>query len=476
MAEESQDKAQTFHIEEGKSPVLYDETFDDPDNPLNWPYWLKIYIALLMALLGFLAQFCSSLINPGYVTMSKDLGITIEQSSYCTTVFIVFSGIAPMFVVPYGNVYGRRILFVVFSFISTLGAIVTAAAPTYGGVIVGRIINGIGQGIPLGVGVVTICDLFRQHERGLWVGLYTIGVTNGPHVAPIAGGYITQRLGWRWCFWVPAIFQGIVCLILLLTLPETLYLRGDSNRLRHRPYWGRLFFFGKVIDRPIEAEQFWRPFKLIRHATVALPALYFCTCNTFGSTLFAVTGANIGAKIFGFDTEQTGLFMGVPLSVGCMIGEASAGWVSDRLLALYARRHGGNQKPEARLFLMPLCTTLCVGTATYGLCIQNRYPWIQASVCMAISGFGLQIATTMVYTYCTDSYRSRASEVGAVLNFFKCVFAFNVGFYALPFAGKVGYTTAFSVLASINGACLFPLLILFFVGERIRIQSSDIDY
>lgn len=55
----------------------------------------------------------SALINPGYVQMSEDLKITIEQSSYCTTIFIVFSGLAPMFIVPYANTYGRRILFVV---------------------------------------------------------------------------------------------------------------------------------------------------------------------------------------------------------------------------------------------------------------------------------------------------------------------------------------------------------------------------
>jgi hypothetical protein len=55
----------------------------------------------------------SALVNPGFVAMSKSLGVTVEQCSYCTTVFVLFGGVAPLFVVPFANVYGRRILYVV---------------------------------------------------------------------------------------------------------------------------------------------------------------------------------------------------------------------------------------------------------------------------------------------------------------------------------------------------------------------------
>jgi hypothetical protein len=53
------------------------------------------------------------------------------------------------------------------------------------------------------------------------------------------------------------------------------------------------------------------------------------------------------------------------------------------------------------------------------------------------------------------------------------VYAFNVGFYALPFSAKVGYTAAFSTLAAINAVALVPLLGLFWIGERIRLHSVE---
>jgi hypothetical protein len=140
---------------------------------------------------------------------------------------------------------------------------------------------------------------------------------------------------------------------------------------------------------------------------------------TYGSPLFAVTGSFICAKFFHFDLEQTGLFLGVPLTVGCLMGELSAGWVSDFILNTYAKRHDGYRKVEVRLWLLPLATLSSIGTALFGYCIQHHKPWIQAAVCMAVSGYGTQVIATMVYTYCCDSYKPQSSEISVIINVFK---------------------------------------------------------
>jgi hypothetical protein len=48
------------------------------------------------------------------------------------------------------------------------------------------------------------------------------------------------------------------------------------------------------------------------------------------------------------------------------------------------------------------------------------------------------------------------------------VYAFNIGFYALPLMADIGYAKGFGTLAAINFATLLPLVFLIFKGEGIR--------
>lgn len=376
---------------------------DHKDDPLNWPWIQKAYITMLISCLVFMAQLGSALINPAFVIMSRDLDITVEQASYCTTVFILFGGVLSMFIVPFANVYGRRICYVIFTLVGAAGAFVSAGAPSYGGVIAGRVLNGIGGSVPLGLGAASICDLFTQGERGLYMGLYVLATNNGPHIAPIAGGYIAERLGWRWCFWIPGIIQASLWIVLLFTLPETLFSRKQPSKIERRSYVQKLLFHGKILERKVRPRDFVASLRMARYLAVLLPSMWFMTASTYGSAIFAVTGARLTTDLYKFSVDQIGLYLGVPLTIGFSIGEAAAGWVSDAIVTFDAKRHKRDRKPEARLYLIPACTLLGIGTATYGYCIQQRTPWTAPSVCMVSKGVLLRPCLVHLFMSNTDT-------------------------------------------------------------------------
>ncbi|KAK5684095.1 hypothetical protein LTS10_003959 [Elasticomyces elasticus] len=223
---------------------LVPQPSDHPDDPLNFSRWFKIYIAVLISGLAFIAQAGAGFINPAFRLLAKDLGVTVVEASYCTTVFILFGGILSMFTIPFANVYGRRICHIV------------------------------GGSVPLGLGVATICDIFTQGERGTFLGLYTLAVTNGPHIAPIAGGYIAERLGWRWNFWIPGIIQAAMLVVLIFTLPETLFSRRDCSTLERKTYAQKLLFHGKVLRRKLHPRDFGGSLRMAQYAAVLLPSIW----------------------------------------------------------------------------------------------------------------------------------------------------------------------------------------------------------
>jgi len=173
---------------------------------------------------------------------------------------------------------------------------------------------------------------------------------------------------------------------MLFTFPETLFSRRDFNTIEGTSYISKLGWQGKILDRTLRPKDFITPFRMIRYWAVTLPAIYWMTANTYGSAQFAVTGSHLAAVLYKFDVAQTGLLMGIPLTVGCMVGEATAGWVSDMIINAYAKRHNGYRKPEMRLALLPGTLTLVAGVMAYGPCVQDKRPWIDLAVCMAVAG------------------------------------------------------------------------------------------
>ena len=69
-------------------------------------------------------------------------------------------------------------------------------------------IAGLGGSAAVSIGAGVIGDLFSTKDRALAMSIYTLGPLIGPSVGPIAGGFITQTIGFKWNFIVIAIFAG----------------------------------------------------------------------------------------------------------------------------------------------------------------------------------------------------------------------------------------------------------------------------
>lgn len=231
-------------------------------------------------------------------------------------------------------------------------------------------------------------------------------VTNGAHVAALAGGPIAKYIGWRWCYWIPAIIFGINWLVLLFCLPETLYHRDNARGISHQKNdsWLQLFTFNRAqVKRNVQLWDFTHTFHMLRYPSVLLPAFYYSIAFGLGSVLFAVTGSAAFGGIYHFDTVGVGLCIGLSTFIGTLIGEMAAGPVSDRLLYLYTKQHGGVPKPEARLqATWPGFVLLPAGVIIEGVCFQYKTHYMGPVMGIGIAAFGLQMLTTNIYAYMTD--------------------------------------------------------------------------
>ena len=391
-----------------------------------------------VSLLAFTGPFGSAVVNPAFVPLAKAFDITPVQASYQLTVYLICAGIPPLLVIPLANVYGRRPIYLFGNLLAAVTNIAAANCTTWSGIIATRAFNGLGAGSAVAIGAATICDIYYLHERGTYMGFYTWFLQNGPHFASLVGGFIAQNLGWRYCFSIPGYIQLGIFVLTIFCLPETLYSRkglGETPELKEKSYLDELLLRRtRLKDRKITLKDFVRPLAMAQYVCVIVPAAYYMTAFGFGSVLFATTGSAVYAQFYHFNTIQTGLILSIPLLVGCMIGEANAGWFIDWLVYRYAKKHNGKRIPEPRLNALVLALAVPIGIIIDGVCISHSKTssWAGSAIGLGIANFGVQVAGTVVYTYCTDCYKPQTPEIASLINVFRQVFSSLIRYVTLP--------------------------------------------
>ena len=87
-----------------------------------------------------------------------------------------------------------------------------AAAPSSAAFIVGRAIAGVGAaGILQGaLGIVTYIAPLDKRPFYMSIVISVFGISMC--AAPVIGGALTDRVGWRWCFWM-YVTAYLVCVV-----------------------------------------------------------------------------------------------------------------------------------------------------------------------------------------------------------------------------------------------------------------------
>ncbi|HEX8096796.1 MAG TPA: MDR family MFS transporter, partial [Pyrinomonadaceae bacterium] len=118
------------------------------------------------------------------------------------------------------DIYGRRLLYQLGIAVFLLGSILSGLSTSMAHLIAFRAVQGLGAGALVPLGMTIIGDVFTLEERarmqaffsGVW-GLASV-------VGPVAGGFITDQLSWRWVFYINVPVGLAAALIMGLALRE----------------------------------------------------------------------------------------------------------------------------------------------------------------------------------------------------------------------------------------------------------------
>jgi len=203
-------------------------------------------IALIISLGGFLMGFDASVISGVVKFIEPEFSLTKLQLGWAVSSLTLTSTLATLIAGPVSDRFGRRDVLKVAALLYAISAIWSAMATTFIGLVIARMIGGLGVGSSLIIAPMYIAELVSPKVRGKMVSLNQLNIVIGISVAFFSnylilrwgksGAPLAETLGvaannWRWMLGVeslPAIFY-LTALFFVPRSPRWLILKRKMS-------------------------------------------------------------------------------------------------------------------------------------------------------------------------------------------------------------------------------------------------------
>ena len=194
--------------------------------------------ALLGVMLSiFLAAMESTVVATAMPKVVASLG-GIHMYSWVFSGFLLTSTVTMPLWGRLSDLYGRRTMYLTGLVVFLVGSALSGLSRTMGELIGFRMLQGLGAGSLITIGMTVVGDLFQLERRAKMQG-YISGVWGvASLVGPLLGGLLTDYVSWRWVFYINVPF-GIVAMVLLAS---ALAKGRSSTRARVIDYAGMALF------------------------------------------------------------------------------------------------------------------------------------------------------------------------------------------------------------------------------------------
>ncbi|GAA5943732.1 hypothetical protein JCM1841_002539 [Sporobolomyces salmonicolor] len=445
---------------------------DDPANPLNWSKRRKWLISSVGILFCSLVSLSVSGYSISVSSVQSELSCSKEVAVLGVTLFTLTFGAAPLILAPLSEVYGRSFIYLVSAIGFTIWFIPQGLATNIETVLVTRFLSGICGSTAVSLVGGTLADVFRGHERGTPMALFSYAAFGATGLGPVCFGYLAQIKGFRYVNWVLLAMSGAFTISMFFILDETrasVLLSRKAAKLREETgderHMSRDDFERGSLSEMMKTS-LGRPLKMLCREPVLIAFTAWISFTWGVLYLCLVSIPLVFGRIYGFSTGESGLVY-ITQTIGSTIGLVFDLYCNRLYIKNVAKRG-----PEARLYsafgggvLVPLGSFIYVFTS---------YPechWSGPAIGVVILYTGMYLVYLTTFSYLADSYSLYASSALSAMSFVRnlvgAIFPlFTTQMYdGLGIQGAGGLTAGIATLLSVTP------FVLFRYGSALRARS-----
>ncbi|KAJ7580957.1 major facilitator superfamily domain-containing protein [Mycena floridula] len=170
-----------------------------------------ILITIGLCLAVFVVALDNSIIATAIPTITVQFNSLSDVGWYGSSYLLTLTSLQPSFGKIYTN-FDLKYSYLVALVIFEIGSIICAVAVNSTMLIVGRAIAGIGASGLFSGALIIISNSVRIERRAVYIAAVSSMFGIASVVGPLLGGVFTDKVTWRWCFWINLPFGAVAFL------------------------------------------------------------------------------------------------------------------------------------------------------------------------------------------------------------------------------------------------------------------------
>src|ERR1700760_805980 len=189
-----------------------------------------IVVSLVVVIGAFMAILDTTIVNVALASLSRELRSPLHTIQWVSTGYLVALSVVIPLTGWASERFGATRLWLAVVALFGLGSALCGLAWSAESLIFFRVLQGIGGGMILPVGMTVMTQAAGPHRIGRVMSVVGVPMLLGPILGPVIGGLIVDNASWRWIFYVN-IPIAIVALALAARLLHADAGRADAGRL-----------------------------------------------------------------------------------------------------------------------------------------------------------------------------------------------------------------------------------------------------
>ncbi|KAJ7231720.1 putative caffeine resistance protein [Mycena haematopus] len=434
---------------------LIDWEENDPDNPQNWSFNKRAFVAFEISLLTFSVYIGSAIYTPSIPGLMQEFQVSLTMATLGLSLYVLGYGIGPMFLTPLQELplLGRNPGYIATLFLFAVLQVPIITAKNINTVLAMRFLTGLFGSPALATGGASMSDIFPTSQHPYVIGVWALGGVAGPITGPVIGGFAAQAETWRWPILELLWISGFSLAFLGLLLPET---HGPTILLRRAERLRALTGNVQLRTATERAAESVTVGKVVYDALVLPLVLAMEPVLLFADAVFYLwfeAFPLVFSDIYHFNEGVSGLpFLGFLVS-GSLTYAVYCLYQMYHIAPRTARAEAANKEvpPEIKLEI-GLMASIFIPTSVliFGFASKSSISWIVPVIGAALYLPGIYLIFQSILMYITTAYPDHGAPVLAANTLFRASIASVFPLFGRAFFRNLGLGPGSAVLAGIS--------------------------